>query len=137
VDFELEDCPLPPFAPEKKPSAPSRSPAARSRSENSGRSRSDGVEVEPAWYPPPTAMAHDASPDPESETPTPEVLRAWESEFAAAAQRSLRTRFRYAFIRTYKPVMDDASYRSFATTAEYRDWCEANLPSWLGYGRAI
>jgi hypothetical protein len=29
-------------------------------------------------------------------------------EFEAAARRPLRQRFRYAFIRTYKPVMDDA-----------------------------
>jgi hypothetical protein len=62
-------------------------------------------------------------------------LREWEAEFEAAARRPLRTRFRYAFIRTYKPVLDDATYRSFATTAEYRRWCEVNLPSWLGYGR--
>ncbi|HUH05327.1 MAG TPA: hypothetical protein VML75_25190, partial [Kofleriaceae bacterium] len=61
----------------------------------------------------------------------------WEAEFEAAASRSLRTRFRYAFIRTYKPILDDASYRSFDTTEEYRRWCEANLPSWLGYARTI
>jgi hypothetical protein len=42
---------------------------------------------------------------------------------------------RYAFIKTYKPVLDDAPYRSFDTLAEYRQWCEENLPSWLGYGR--
>ncbi len=64
-------------------------------------------------------------------------LRAWEAEFEAAARRPLRTRFKYAFIRTYKPVMDDAPYRSFDTTAEYRKWCEENLPSWLGYGRSV
>lgn len=29
--------------------------------------------------------------------------------------------------------MDDAGYRSFDTTAEYRLWCNENLPSWLGY----
>jgi hypothetical protein len=68
--------------------------------------------------------------------PTPEERRAWEAEFEAAARRPLRTRFRYAFTHTYKPVMDDAPFRAFATTAEYRAWCEANLPSWLGYGRA-
>jgi len=45
-------------------------------------------------------------------------------------------RFKYAFIKTYKPVLDDAPYRSFETTAEYRAWCEANLPDWLGYGQA-
>jgi len=69
-------------------------------------------------------------------TATPEEQRAWEAEFEAAARRPLRTRFRYAFIHTYKPVLDDAPFRAFATTAEYRAWCEANLPSWLGYGRA-
>jgi len=42
---------------------------------------------------------------------------------------------RYAFIHTYKPVLDDARFRSFGTMAEYREWCELNLPDWLGYGR--
>jgi hypothetical protein len=59
----------------------------------------------------------------------------WLAEFEAAARRPLATRFRYAFIKTYKPVMDDASYRSFETMADYRRWCEENLPDWLGYGR--
>jgi hypothetical protein len=59
----------------------------------------------------------------------------WREEFEAAARRPLETRLRYAFIHTYKPVLDDASYRSFTTMQEYRDWCEKNLPSWLGYGR--
>jgi len=43
---------------------------------------------------------------------------------------------RYAFIKTYKPVLDDAPYRSFETMEDYRRWCEANLPDWLGYGRS-
>ena len=55
--------------------------------------------------------------------------------FEAAARRSLETRFRYAFIRTYKPVLDDAPFRAFDTMEEYRRWCEQNLPDWLGYGR--
>ena len=59
----------------------------------------------------------------------------WLEEFEAAARRSLKTRFRYAFIRTYKPVLDDESFRAFDTTADYRRWCEENLPDWLGYGR--
>ena len=59
----------------------------------------------------------------------------WLKEFEAAAKRPLKQRMRYAFIRTYKPVLDDASYRSFATMEEYRQWCEANLPEWLGYSR--
>lgn len=61
--------------------------------------------------------------------------KAWFEEFEAAARRPLEIRFDYSFIKTYKPVMDDARYRSFDTTAEYRKWCEENLPSWLGYGR--
>jgi hypothetical protein len=58
----------------------------------------------------------------------------WEAEFAAAAARPLPQRMRYAFIRTYKPVLDDATYRSFESTAAYRAWCNENLPPWLGYG---
>jgi len=58
----------------------------------------------------------------------------WLAEFEAAAERPLEQRMRYAFIRTYKPVLDDARFRAFDTTAEYRAWCEKNLPSWLGYG---
>lgn len=69
--------------------------------------------------------------------PTSQELREWETEFAAAARRPLRTRCRYAFVRTYKPVLDDARFRSFETMSAYREWCEANLPSWLGYGRTL
>ncbi len=65
-----------------------------------------------------------------------EIKKEWLEEFEAAAQRSLETRFRYSFIKTYKPVLDDAPYRSFETMEDYRRWCEENLPSWLGYGRA-
>jgi hypothetical protein len=57
------------------------------------------------------------------------------AEFDAAAARPLSTRVRYAFIRTYKPVLDDATYRSFESMEEYRRWCERELPSWLGYAR--
>jgi hypothetical protein len=65
----------------------------------------------------------------------PEEQQQWLSEFEAAARRPLALRMRYAFIHTYKPVLDDASFRSFETMADYRAWCEANLPEWLGYGR--
>ena len=61
--------------------------------------------------------------------------RAWRAEFEAAAKRSLETRLKYAFIKTYKPVLDDEPYRSFASTAEYREWCDQNLPEWLGFKR--
>jgi hypothetical protein len=63
------------------------------------------------------------------------VPREWLDDFEAAARRPLETRLRYAFVRTYKPVLDDAFYRAFDTMADYRQWCEENLPAWLGYGR--
>ena len=56
-------------------------------------------------------------------------------EFEAMAKRSVRDRIHYGFIKTYKPVLDDEPYRSFETMEEYRQWCEANLPGWLGFGR--
>ncbi|NOT02389.1 MAG: hypothetical protein HOP29_17430 [Phycisphaerales bacterium] len=59
----------------------------------------------------------------------------WLAEFEAAAKRPLEIRMRYAFIKTYKPVMDDAPFRAFDTMEDYRRWCEENLPDWLGYGR--
>ena len=64
------------------------------------------------------------------------IPREWIAEFEAAARRPLKQRFRYALIKTHKPVMDDAVFRAFDTTADYRRWCEEHLPSWLGYGRA-
>ena len=65
----------------------------------------------------------------------PEIPPDWLADFEAAARRPLEQRLRYAFIHTYKPVLDDARYRSFETMEEYRRWCEENLPDWLGYGR--
>jgi len=66
---------------------------------------------------------------------TASIPPEWLAEFDAAAKRSLEQRWKYAFIKTYKPVMDDAPYRSWDSTAYYRRWCEENLPDWLGYGR--
>ena len=59
----------------------------------------------------------------------------WLLDFEAASRRPLALRLRYAFIQTHKPGLDDRAFRAFDTTADYRDWCERNLPSWLGYGR--
>jgi hypothetical protein len=51
-------------------------------------------------------------------------------------RRPIEDRMRYGFCRTYKPVLDDAPWRAFNTMAEYRAWCEANLPEYLGFRRA-
>jgi len=61
----------------------------------------------------------------------------WVRDFESAARRTLEDRMRYAFIRTYKPVLDDAPFRAFDTMEQYREWCRKNLPSWLGYGRTL
>jgi hypothetical protein len=63
------------------------------------------------------------------------VPAEWLADFEAAARRPLAQRFRYAFIKTHKPILDDATFRAFDTTEAYRRWCEENLPPWLGYGR--
>lgn len=67
--------------------------------------------------------------------PLDDIPLAWIEEFEAAARRPLSVRMRYAFIRTYKPVLDDAPFRAFDSMEDYRQWCEKNLPEWLGYGR--
>ena len=61
--------------------------------------------------------------------------QTWIEEFEAAARRPLRVRVRYAFIKTYRPVLDDEPFRAFDRMDDYRAWCEAALPAWLGYGR--
>ena len=53
----------------------------------------------------------------------------------AAARRPIEQHVRNSFISTYKPVLDDAEYRSFDTMEEYRQWCQHNLPAWLGFSR--
>lgn len=73
----------------------------------------------------------------EAPGPDERQRREWDAEFEAAARRPLRTRLRYAFIHTYKPILDDARYRSFGSMSEYRAWCAKELPAWLGYGPTV
>jgi hypothetical protein len=58
------------------------------------------------------------------------------ADFDAAARRTIEQHIRNSFVHTYKPVLDDARYRSFDTLEEYRRWCRENLPAWLGYNRS-
>lgn len=55
-------------------------------------------------------------------------------EFDAAWERGIKTRCKYSFIKTYKPVIDAVPFRAWKSTADYRRWCDENVPSWLGYG---
>ena len=62
----------------------------------------------------------------------------WLPEFIEECQRCLRMnvddRIRFGFTYEYKPILDDAPSRSFNSMAEYRRWCDENLPKRLGYG---
>ena len=49
-------------------------------------------------------------------------------------RRSVAERMRYGFNYVYKPVLDDAPWRSFESMEEYRRWCRETLPKYLGYG---
>ena len=59
----------------------------------------------------------------------------WREQCRRQLERDVTTRIKYGFCHVHKPVLDDAPFRAFRTMAEYRDWCEANLPAYLGYGR--
>ncbi len=74
-------------------------------------------------------------PEPTLHSDPSAIPAEWLEEFAAAARRPLAMRMKYAFIRTYKPVLDDEPFRAFDTMEDYRRWCDENLPDWLGYGR--
>ena len=41
----------------------------------------------------------------------------------------------WGFPHVHVLMLDGAPYRAFDTMEEYRQWCEANLPEWLGYSR--
>ena len=52
--------------------------------------------------------------------------------FRAARKRTLDQRLGI-FVKVHKPVFHGARWRGFDSTAEYRRWCNENLPRWLGY----
>lgn len=64
-----------------------------------------------------------------------ETLEAFRDQCRRQMDRPLAQRLKYGFCRIYKPVLDDAPWRAFDTMAEYRSWCEANLPEYLGFQR--
>ena len=47
--------------------------------------------------------------------------------------RSLTDRMKYGFCRVHRPVLDNPGIRVFSSTREYREWCTANLPAYLGF----
>ena len=65
---------------------------------------------------------------------SPEDLKQFRDQCARSLRRTVEERMRYGFNYVYKPVLDDAEWRSFDSMEEYRRWCRANLPEYLGYG---
>lgn len=63
--------------------------------------------------------------------------KEWRADFRAAEKRGLKRRLDYSFVHTFKPVLDEADFRSFESMKTYREWCRKALPSWLGYGRTL
>ena len=63
-------------------------------------------------------------------------LEEFREECRRQMERPLATRIKHGFYRVHKAVADDAPWRSFDSMAEYRAWCESNLPDYLGYKRA-
>ena len=47
--------------------------------------------------------------------------------------RPLVARMNYGFCRVHRPVLDTPGVRTFSSTREYREWCAANLPAYLGF----
>lgn len=60
---------------------------------------------------------------------------AWREQCRQQLERDVQTRIKYGFCHVHKPVLDDVRFRAFETMAEYREWCERNLPAYLGYRR--
>jgi hypothetical protein len=48
-------------------------------------------------------------------------------------RRSMDQRIKYGFCRMHKPVLDDAPWRVFDSMTDYRAWCAANLPAYMGF----
>ena len=64
-----------------------------------------------------------------------ERKREW-ADFDAALKRTVKERIARGRLHTFKPVLDEGpGIRMWNTMDEYREWCEKNLPSWLGYRR--
>jgi hypothetical protein len=62
-----------------------------------------------------------------------QALEQFREQCRRQMDRPLALRLKYGFCRTYKPILDDAPWRSFSTMAEYRNWCAMNLPDYLGF----
>ena len=61
---------------------------------------------------------------------------AWREQCRQQLGCDVMTRIKYGFCHVHKPVLDDVGTRAFSTMADYRAWCDIELPRYLGYRRA-
>jgi hypothetical protein len=54
-------------------------------------------------------------------------------DFSDGLSRTVDERIQLGFMAMKLPVIDEAAYRIFSTTKEYRKWANENTPTWLGY----
>jgi hypothetical protein len=59
--------------------------------------------------------------------------RAFREQCRRQMARPLEARMKYGFCRVHRPVLDTPGVRVFSSTKEYREWCAANLPAYLGF----
>lgn len=67
-------------------------------------------------------------------SPDQDPMADFKEQCSRSLERTVEQRMQYGFNYVYKPVLDDAEWRSFKSTEEYRRWCRENLPTYLGYG---
>lgn len=72
---------------------------------------------------------------PEIENSVSDWLNDFRLQCERNLERSIEQRMRYGFYYVYKPVLNDAEWRSFDSTADYRRWRQENLPVYLGFGK--
>lgn len=69
-------------------------------------------------------------------TPEDEGWAEFREQCRRQMARPLELRLKYGFSRPINPPPKNAQGRAFKTMTEYRDWCEKNLPDYLGFKRA-
>jgi hypothetical protein len=56
-------------------------------------------------------------------------------DFIDGLSRSVEERISLGFFPLKIPVINDKPYRIFKTMEEYREWCEKQVPRYLGFYR--
>lgn len=54
-------------------------------------------------------------------------------DFTNGLSRTVYERIQLGFVPMKLPIIDEAPYRIFGSTKEYRKWANENAPAWLGY----